>query len=72
MSYVQIDQKCTRKRRREALRESISLEVGWEDNIKIVLKEIGSKVVDWIQLTPNWVKWRELFNAAVNSLVLAS
>jgi len=38
----------------------------WEDNIRIDLREIGWKGVDWIHLTQNRNKWWALVNMAMN------
>jgi hypothetical protein len=37
-----------------------------EDNIKMDFKEIGSEVVDWIQLDHDRVQWRALMTTAMN------
>jgi hypothetical protein len=37
----------------------------WEDNIKLDLEAIGSGV-DWIGLTQDEEKWRDLVNAVMN------
>jgi hypothetical protein len=29
----------------------------WEDNIRMDLREIGWKVVDWIHLAQDWDQW---------------
>jgi hypothetical protein len=38
----------------------------WEDNIKIDLQELGFGVMDWIELTQDRDRWRELVNAVMN------
>jgi hypothetical protein len=43
---------------------------GWEDNIKIYLKERGWAGVDWINLAQDGVQWRSLMNTAMNHRVL--
>jgi len=39
---------------------------GWEDNIKINLREIGSEVVDWMHLAEDRDPWRALVNMVIN------
>jgi hypothetical protein len=38
----------------------------WEDNIRIGLREIGWKVVDWIQLAQDRDQWQDLVNTVIN------
>jgi len=38
----------------------------WEDNIKIILQEVGCGVMDWNELAQDRDKWRSLVNAAMN------
>ena len=38
----------------------------WEDNIKINLKGIGYKDLDWVSLTWNREKWKAVENAFMN------
>jgi hypothetical protein len=38
----------------------------WEDNIKIYLRETLWEGVDWILLTQDVSKWRELLNTVIN------
>jgi ribosome biogenesis protein Nip4 len=38
----------------------------WEDNIKIELKEVGSEVMDWVDLAQGRNRWRALVNAVMN------
>jgi hypothetical protein len=38
---------------------------GWEDNIKIDIREIGLGVMEWIYLAQDWDQWRALVNAAI-------
>jgi hypothetical protein len=38
----------------------------WEDNIKLVFKEIGIDGANWIQLTWDMVKWRAFVNTVMN------
>jgi hypothetical protein len=39
---------------------------GWEDNIKIDLREIGWDGMDWIDLAQDRDQWRALVNAVIN------
>jgi hypothetical protein len=38
----------------------------WMNNIKIDLLDIGSSVVDWIDLTHDRYRWRALVNSVMN------
>jgi len=38
----------------------------WEDNIKMVLQEVGCGGMDWIELTQDRGRWWALVNAAMN------
>ena len=38
----------------------------WEDNIKLVLQEVGCGVVDWIELAQDRDRWRELVTSVMN------
>jgi hypothetical protein len=38
----------------------------WKDNIKMDLQEVGCEVMDWIDLTQDWDRWRALVNAVKN------
>jgi hypothetical protein len=38
----------------------------WEDNIKMYLQEVRCGVMDWIELTQYWDRWRALLNAVIN------
>jgi hypothetical protein len=38
----------------------------WEDNIKMVLQEVGCGGMDWIELDQNRDSWRALANAVMN------
>ena len=38
----------------------------WEDNIRMVLKEIGINTKNWVDSAPYWDYWRALVNAALN------
>jgi hypothetical protein len=40
--------------------------LGWEDNIKIDLREIGWADMDWIDLAQDRDQWRALVNTVVN------
>jgi hypothetical protein len=39
---------------------------GWEDNIKLDLREIGIDGVNWIQLAQGRVQWWAFVNTAMN------
>jgi hypothetical protein len=41
----------------------------WEDNIKMVLQEVGSGGMDWIELAQDRDRWRALVNAVMNQRV---
>jgi len=38
----------------------------WEDNIKTYLQEVGSGVLDWIDLFQDRDRWRALLTAVMN------
>jgi hypothetical protein len=38
----------------------------WEDNIKLVLREIGINGVNWIQLAQDGVQWEAFVNTVMN------
>jgi hypothetical protein len=38
----------------------------WEDNIKMVLQEVGCGGMDWIELAQDRGRWRTLVNAVIN------
>jgi len=38
----------------------------WEENIKIDLQEVGSNVMDWIDVAEDRDRWRTLVNAVMN------
>jgi hypothetical protein len=38
----------------------------WEDNIKMVLQEVGCGGMDWIELARDRDRWREFVNAVMN------
>jgi hypothetical protein len=38
----------------------------WEDNIKIDLREVGWRSMDWTDLAEDRGKWRAVVNAAMN------
>jgi hypothetical protein len=42
----------------------------WENNIRIDLREVGSRVRDLNELAQDRDKWRALFNAVMNLRVL--
>jgi hypothetical protein len=39
---------------------------GWEDNIKMDLKEMGIDGVNWIQVAEDGVQWRAFVNTVMN------
>jgi hypothetical protein len=39
---------------------------GWEDNIKMCLREIGFVDVDWIDLAQDRDRWRAIVNTVMN------
>jgi len=41
----------------------------WEDNIRMDMKEIEWRGMDWIHLAANRVKWWAVMNMAMNVLV---
>ena len=41
----------------------------WEDNIKMVLQEVGCGGMDWIKLAQDRYGWPALVNAVMNLLV---
>jgi len=41
----------------------------WEDNIKMDLQEVGSEVMDWIELPQDRDRWRALVNAVMSPRV---
>ena len=40
--------------------------LGWEDNIKMDLQEVGCWGMDWIDLTQDRVRWWALVNVEMN------
>ena len=38
----------------------------WEDNIKMVVQEMGCGCMDWIELAQDRDRWRALVNAVMN------
>jgi len=38
----------------------------WEDNINIDLQEVGSGVMDWIELPQDRDRWQTLVNVVMN------
>jgi hypothetical protein len=38
----------------------------WEDNIKMDLREVGWRGMDWIDLAQDRDRWRALVNAVMN------
>jgi hypothetical protein len=38
----------------------------WEDNIRMVLREIGCEDVDWIHLSQDRVKWLAVVDTVMN------
>jgi hypothetical protein len=43
----------------------------WEDGIRMHLREIGWRSVDWMQLAQDRDRWRALVNTVMNLRVLA-
>jgi hypothetical protein len=41
-------------------------EIGWVENIKMDLREIGWDCMDWIELAQDRGQWRALGNTAMN------
>jgi hypothetical protein len=39
---------------------------GWEDNIRMDLREISWEGVDWVDLAHDWYHWRALVNTVMN------
>jgi hypothetical protein len=39
---------------------------GWEDNIKLNVREIGIDEVNWTQLARDTVQWRPFVNTVMN------
>jgi hypothetical protein len=44
---------------------------GWDDGIRMDLREIGWGSVDWIQLAQDRDRWQDLANTVMNLRVLA-
>ena len=61
--YRVLVRKCVGKRQLERPRRR------WEDNIKMVLQEVGCGGVDWIELAHDRDSWQALVNAVMNLLV---
>jgi hypothetical protein len=38
----------------------------WEDGIRMDLREIGWRIIDWIQLAQDRNRWRALVNTVMN------
>jgi hypothetical protein len=38
----------------------------WEDNIKMDVKEVGWRIMDWIDLAEDRDRWQALVNAVMN------
>ena len=38
----------------------------WEDNIKMALKEVGCRGMDWIDLAQDRDRWRPFVNSVMN------
>jgi len=38
----------------------------WEDNIKMVLQEVGCAGITWMELAQDRYRWRALVNAVMN------
>jgi hypothetical protein len=43
----------------------------WEDGVRMDLREIGWRSVDWIQLAQDRDRWRAVVNTVMNLRVLA-
>jgi len=53
----------------ERKRQLVRPKRGWEDNIKMDLKEMGYQSVHWIHMTENRFQWRVPVNTVMNLLV---
>jgi hypothetical protein len=42
----------------------------WVDNIKMDLREIGYRDMDWIHLAQDGAQWRDLLNMVLNLWIL--
>jgi hypothetical protein len=42
----------------------------WEDNIKMLLQEVGCEGMNWNELAQDGDRWRALGNAVINLRVL--
>jgi hypothetical protein len=42
----------------------------WDDNIKMILQEVGFEGMDWIELAQNRDSWRAFVKAVMNIQVL--
>jgi hypothetical protein len=38
----------------------------WEDNIRMVLQEVGCRGMDWVELAHGRDRWRAIVNAVMN------
>jgi late competence protein required for DNA uptake (superfamily II DNA/RNA helicase) len=38
----------------------------WQDNIKMDLRKVGCRIMDWIELAQDWDRWRALVRAVMN------
>jgi len=38
----------------------------WDNNVKVVLQEVGCGCMDWIELAQDGDRWRALVNAVMN------
>jgi hypothetical protein len=47
-------------------KQSWAADKGWEDNIRMDLRELGWEGVDWIHLVQDRDQWRTLVNTAMN------
>jgi hypothetical protein len=50
----------------EGKRPIIESRLEWEDNIKMDLREVGFRDMDWIELAQDRDRWRALVNAVMN------
>jgi len=56
--------------KQEKMKQLVRPRRGWENIIRMDLKETGCDVVDWIQLAQIRIQWRAFVNTAVKPRVL--